>query len=57
MKEKKCEHDWCYSPEVIATNPPIHQKICRKCGKHEEEQGAFVDSSEYYRLLEKFKEK
>ena len=36
------------------SNPPIHKKICKKCGKMEEERGHSIDTWEYDRVVEKF---
>ena len=54
MSEEQCQHDWVYSPFVALSNPPIYKKICKKCGKTEEERGDYVDSSEYDRTVKKF---
>jgi len=52
---KKCQHEWVYSPVVITTNPPIYTKICRLCGKKEEERGIFRDLSEYSQIEDRVK--
>jgi hypothetical protein len=55
MSEEECNHEWVYSPLVIATNPPIYRKICRKCGKKEEGGEFSVGLDEYYRVVERFR--
>ena len=52
-----CIHEWVYSSEVIATNPPIYRKICKLCGKQEEEHGTYYNANEYDELVEKFRKK
>jgi len=48
------EHDWVYSPWVAATLPPIYTKICKICGKIEEEQPTYHISETYDEIFKKF---
>ena len=56
-KENKCVHDWVYSRIGYSNSiASYHNRICRKCGKHEEYECRHpVD--EYPILVEKFKNK
>lgn len=54
--DPNCNHEWVYDSKVIATNPPIHPKICGKCGRVEEEAGAYCDVAKFDRLYKKFHE-
>lgn len=50
-------HDKCYSPMVLASNPPQHNWVCRTCGEIGADKGEYYDFGEYERLVEKFKAK
>lgn len=48
-----CKHDWVYSDVVSLSYPPIKHKICKICGKKEDEQEAIIET-EYDKLVKKF---
>jgi hypothetical protein len=45
-----CVHDKCYAGYVLASNPPQHPWVCRKCGAKGVDRGSYYDYSEYDRL-------
>lgn len=44
-------HDKCYSPSVLAVNPPIYRWVCRRCKAQGEDRGQQPDFGEYERLI------
>lgn len=47
---KKCNHDKCYAPHALMSNPPQYPWVCRKCGEKGTDRGNFYDFDEYNRL-------
>ena len=61
MKEKEgdmnCKHEWCFDNMIIATNPPIYHKICKKCGRVEHVEGNYFEArNEFDDIYKKFYE-
>ncbi len=51
----ECQHDWCYSQNLLLSYPPQQNRICRKCGKKEQVViGEFQQRNEYEELDRQF---
>lgn len=55
MNEERCKHEWVYDSKILLSNPPMRDRICRKCGKVERISGEYYDNYEFQRIEEKFK--
>jgi hypothetical protein len=51
-----CDHDKCYSPYVLTSNPPQYPWICRKCKVEGRDVGVPFHNGEEYARLKKQKE-
>ena len=53
--DPNCNHEFIYSNMVVATNPPISHKICKKCGRVVEESDELIITPDSYgQLFNKF---
>jgi hypothetical protein len=46
-----CEHDKCFAPFVLTSDPPQYPWVCRRCGARGTDRGASRDAGEYGRLI------
>ena len=46
----ECQHDKCYAPHALMSNPPQYPWVCRKCGLKGTDIGTYYDFDEYNRL-------
>jgi hypothetical protein len=51
---EECDHGWMYDDKMLLCNPPIQNRICRKCLKVEAYQApTFSETETFQGLLRK----
>lgn len=54
-EQMECEHNWAYSNQMLLSNPPQRNKICKNCGLVGRDRIGTYKDDDYDRAIEKFK--